>query len=179
MPISSDILKRFRRPVFIETGTLYGDGTNAALDAGFKWVHSIEASGSLASDAKTRFLGKPVDVWTGDSGLILGSVLSIVYCPVTFFLDAHGDYNPDARYAAYCPLLLELRQIKESGRQGDIILIDDLKLLGNDLPVQLSDVKEAVLAIDPSYKFSSTGIHSDDDILVCMTEAACLSAIKT
>ena len=44
MPASVELFKKYPNPVFIETGTCHGIGVQMALDAGFKYVFSIELS---------------------------------------------------------------------------------------------------------------------------------------
>ena len=154
MPITTDTLKKFLNPVFVETGTHRGGGVRRALEAGFKTVYSIEIEDELFQQASERFKNKPeVHLFHGDSAVYLPEVLNRVTEPATFWLDSHimGPHgNPDAP----CPLLKELQVIASHDLRTHKILIDDRRLLESNWNVQISEVLDHILAINSDYVIS-------------------------
>lgn len=163
MPASASFFGRYRRQILIETGTWHGDGVQAALDAGFEHVHSIELSPSLYRQARQRFMSDArVDIYLGLSTGWLPMILDHVHTPVTFWLDAHYSAGDTARGPEMTPLLGELDIIAEHEIKEHTILIDDVRLFGTDFAdVQLADVEQALTRINPAYR-----IQHDGDILV-------------
>lgn len=131
MNISKEFLASCINPVFVETGTLTGDGVAKAIDAKFPRVISIELSPKYYNIAHTIFEGTdfPVELVLGDSGEILYDVIKDIDTPITFFLDGHYSNGDTARSHEISPLIKELRQIKQwlSKGKSAIILIDDMR----------------------------------------------------
>jgi len=115
--------------VFIETGSFEGDGIQAALDIGFKEIHSIELSDKYYNICKERFKNFPqVHLHLGDSGTMLGHILSKINTGVTFWLDGHYSSTDTACAENYCsPVQQELQFIKQYNHPKHVILIDDMK----------------------------------------------------
>jgi hypothetical protein len=92
--------RRHDLKVLVETGTYLGDMIYATLGV-FEEVRSIELNPKFFEIAKKRFARHPeVTVVHGDSGDVLGEVLSSVDKPCLFWLDGHytaGKYaiHPD------------------------------------------------------------------------------------
>lgn len=127
MPLNKEILKQNLNRNFVETGTWLGEGIQAALDAGFEWVWSVDIDPVKTAKAQLGFKHVPtVTCATGDSALFLQDLK--VNFPTTFWLDAHpgGYFNllqPDL------PLVNELLALSwYSHHQNNIILIDDIRL---------------------------------------------------
>jgi hypothetical protein len=120
---------RFRpyAEAFVETGTFRGDGIQRALDAGFKFVDSIESNYDLYCEASARFANDHrVYVLGGPSQRLIPILCDSIREPAVFFLDAHwsgwGEPTP-------LPLLEELRAIATRPYK-DVVIIDDMRLMG-------------------------------------------------
>lgn len=151
--------RRFRRGVFVETGTLVGNGLWCALEAGFERCYSIEIQPHQYEAACVRFRDHiaqgRVELIQGDSGAVLPVVVSRIDQPAVFWLDAHLSHNYGARLAKACPALEELDAIDQSSVRDHVILIDDVACFDNpahdNIPLQA--VKDRILNINPNYKF--------------------------
>jgi hypothetical protein len=118
--------EQFSVEVFVETGTFRGK-TSIWASGVFKDVYTIENSRELfdsASGSLRRF--RNIHSLFGNSAVQLGNIVSEIKQPAIFWLDAHwcggstyGDDDP-------CPLLDEIRIIKQSGI-NHIVMIDDAR----------------------------------------------------
>jgi len=168
---NKELFSKYLNPVFIESGTYYGDGVQAALDAGFKTVYSIELDGKLYLHCEDRFKdNENVHIIFGDSHLELDNLLSEINSPVTFWLDGHwaGDGTSRGKYES--PLVQELEAIGRHHIKSHTILIDDLRCWNKD--VQGFDremLSKACLQINPEYKISFTKGYIENDILIAKT----------
>jgi hypothetical protein len=115
--------------IFIETGSYIGDGIQAAIDLGFKDIHSIELSEKYYELCKKRFTNNPnVTIHRGDSGVILPSIIKDKDEGITFWLDGHYSSGDTACAEKYCsPIQQELDAIKKYSHPDHVILIDDMK----------------------------------------------------
>ncbi len=125
-------------PVFVETGAYRGDGIARCLDClPFQTIHSIELSPQWAAHCRQRFAAEiaqgRVHIHEGDSSSVLPT-LPIPRTPVLFYLDAHFSGGPTAgaEIDNGCPVLRELGWIASRGVAGDIVFIDDMRLMGKD-----------------------------------------------
>lgn len=119
---------------FIETGTLYGDGVDFALDSGFERVISIEINEELVNRARTKYANNnKVTILHGNSPDVLKTLLPSIDEPVLFWLDAHFP-GCDANLASYrdeldkskrIPLEDELTIIGQH-KFDNVIICDDL-----------------------------------------------------
>jgi hypothetical protein len=160
MPITAETLKKYKRgDIFVETGCLLGDGVQAALDAGFSKVITVELVPSCAARARTRFEGLPVTVVEGDTVAVLPTVLAELGEPATIWLDAHpGDSSP---------VLEELAAIAKHPIKTHTILIDDRRLMGTDWPnVSERQVHDALRKVNPEYLLSYADGFVMFDIIV-------------
>jgi hypothetical protein len=162
MPLTNNALKLFKRGnVFIETGTLYGDGVVHALDADFSKVISIDIDPSLVQAAKTLFSQRgAVEIILGDSKKVLGEVLSRINETCTFWLDSHWDMGPVCGEVV-CPLYDELTAIKNHPIKNHLILIDDMRIVGNSSHhwgkmVQKQAIIDMIKQINPQYNIAYT-----------------------
>lgn len=122
--------KRFLTPVFIETGTYFGD-TVMAVKSSFDKIHSIELGQELAVSAKKRFSQYPnIQIHQGDSAKILSQILTGISRPATFWLDAHCSEGITCGDDEYLPLVKELEVIFKHWQPGSVILIDDARHMG-------------------------------------------------
>lgn len=126
--------------VFVETGSYRGDGIAQYLQCvPFKTIHSIELSPQWAEHCRKRFaaeLGHRVHIHEGDSSAVFPTLdLPAKNGPVLFYLDAHfsGASTAGADIDNGCPVLRELAWIAARGVSGDIIFVDDMRLMGKDV----------------------------------------------
>lgn len=121
--------RRHGLKVLVETGTYLGDMIYATLDV-FDEVRSIELNPKFYEISRRRFARHPhVTIVHGDSGEVLGDVLSDIDKPCLFWLDGHytaGKYaiQPDRE----TPIEKELRHISRHPlKASHAILIDDAR----------------------------------------------------
>ena len=119
--------------IFVETGSYLGNGIQSAIDSGiYKTIHSIELSEKWAGFCSDRFKkNENIIIHQGDSASVL-QTLHLPAEPVVFFLDAHysGGETAGSEIDNGCPILRELEVISNRNVAGDIIFIDDMRLMG-------------------------------------------------
>ena len=170
-------LRDFVNHGFVETGTFHGGGVSKALAAGFRRIVSIEVFEPLVAESRARFAREiaagVVDIVHGDSGDMLGSALQGLDFPVTFWLDAHIQTMSGAGVGREkCPVVAELRQIAETRRNPqDIILIDDLRLIEDrraGWAVDLGEFYRRLWQINPRFSLCRIDGHVPHDVLACV-----------
>ena len=161
MPANSAFFLKHPNSVFIETGSLIGDGIQAAVDAGFDVIHSIELSEQYYNHCRARFSDNPkVHLHLGDSSKILWGIISEIEVPITFWLDGHHCGGDTAFGDKASPLLDELDIIARHPIKTHTILVDDLRCWNvNDINYQsyqfgLNEIQEKIRAINPEYVFT-------------------------
>lgn len=179
---SNDQLLKYISPVFFETGTFLGGGVKAALESGFQKVITVELQEYLYSQCVTTLdeeikQGR-VEIHLGNSKELLPTLIKDVDERITFWLDAHidgGNYVPGVTPNINpCPLYDELMSIKEHRRNDHIIMIDDLRIIGNSerngygwgSNTNLETIKSLILDINPDYEFTFEDGVEPNDILV-------------
>jgi len=121
MSATKGLFAKYPNRIFIETGSMGGDGIQQALDEGFEIVYSIELAEKWYEHCVERFKKSPnVHLILGDSGEKLEVLMRLINDPVTFWLDGHEG-------AESTPLLKELEVIKNHHIKTHSILIDDLR----------------------------------------------------
>lgn len=160
MPITAETLAQFDiTRAFIETGLAGGQGVQAALDAGFPRVVSIELDQRCIDACRPKFVGKPVTLLQGDTVVQLKVLLTQIHEPVVFWLDAHPDHDS--------PVLQELAAIAQHPIKTHTVLIDDRRLMqGHWKSVHEIQVLEALRAINPRYDIYYVDGYEADDIIV-------------
>lgn len=106
---------------FVETGTFKGDGMNAARDAGFLTIHSIDI---IQHEQLHKYNG--VGIWKryiDDSPVVLQWLLPTIKEPYMIWLDAHSQMTEDE--PDNYPLFRELDVIAQVQHRPKVILIDD------------------------------------------------------
>ena len=148
MSASKGLFQKYPNPVFVETGSLYGDGIQQALDEGFKTVYSIELDPLLHIGVVNRFKDSPnVHLLFGDSGVLLKKVLEEINEPITFWLDAHMGNKTS-------PLLNELQIIGQHKIKTHSIIIDDLFACSIErFGFDVGTLKEKITEINSKYTF--------------------------
>ena len=103
----TEYFRRFRRDVFVETGTLVGNGVWCALEAGFRRCYTIEIQPHQYQAACERFQHERaqgrVELLLGDSAQKLPEVIAQISEPALFWLDAHLSQNYGQRLAKNGP----------------------------------------------------------------------------
>jgi hypothetical protein len=132
-----DLFAEIDGATFIETGTYVGGGVGAALAAGFKRVHSVEAVEEYYRRCSEKYRNEiaagSVVLHHGGSEAVLPRLLPSIPGPRVFWFDAH--FQADARFQASqpvsdCPLAAEVEALCRSGpHPSDVVLIDDVRLL--------------------------------------------------
>lgn len=173
LPQGNNIFHQFPNPVFIETGSYRGDGIQAALDAGFETIISIDIARENLDFCISRFDlnnrdDMKINLYCMDSGEELSSILDKVSGPITFWLDAHWQFIGKEPKAGYLfPLLKELEQISKHRRNDHTILIDDWHIFYPDrVGYSKEDIKRALYDINGNYKISFIDNPVKDGILV-------------
>src|SRR5512133_67751 len=144
-----EIFKRFPNKWFVETGTYAGDGVQAALDAGFENVISMDVSVENIKRCEERFKGDDrVKLFCTDSAISLGNVIADIKEPITFFLDGHwsGDGSPTG--LVKIPLMYELLHIKNHPVSTHTILIDDVRCWKGMSPVRDFDLEHLLIMLN-------------------------------
>jgi len=162
MSASVEVFKKYWNPVFIETGSQFGDGIQMALDAGYEVVVSCDANYDCWMHCMYRFVeNDSVGITCEDSV----QYLSRISFPkkATIWLDAHNEND--------YPVLAELDQIAKWTRKDHTILIDDLRMFPTDKNgLSVEQIKEKILSINPNYTFCFEDGYTKNDILVAKVE---------
>ena len=134
----NELIDKTNAEVFIETGTLHGDGVRHALNYPFKKIISIEIIPELANRAREQFKDNPnVEIITGNSSDVLKGILPIIKENIIFWLDAHFpgcdagvqtyDDIKKMDYNVNLPLEEEITSIANRiGTNKDVLVCDDL-----------------------------------------------------
>jgi hypothetical protein len=149
------------RPVFVETGTFYGDML-AAFAHDFERLYSIELHPGLARRAARRFAPDPrISILEGDSGAMLEPLLRSLAQPCVLWLDGHYSGALTARGESDTPILRELEAVFRGGTPRDAVLIDDARLFGTDPAYPtLAEVERRTMAARPWWR-----VQVEDDII--------------
>ncbi len=113
---------------FVETGTFTGEMVEA-MRPHFRRLISIEMSPQIYEAAVHRFAGDPhIQLFLGDSAVVLPQVLQRIREPALFWLDGHFMGGSTARSHEDSPVRHELRALLAHPVRGHLILIDDARL---------------------------------------------------
>ena len=148
--------KRFGLTTLIETGTYQGEMIQAMMNH-FEKIYSIELSPALWKQVNEKFKSnKKVKILCGDSGEILGEILTTISVPCLFWLDAHYSSGETAKGNLDTPIIKELETILSHNR-NHVILIDDARLFDgtNDYP-KLNVLKDFVSRKNPGLEFETS-----------------------
>jgi hypothetical protein len=127
-----DYAQRHQPRVLVETGTYFGDTTDA-VRAVFDRVYSIELDVELHAGAARRFRqDRKVRLLQGDSGERIKDVLGEIREKALFWLDGHYSAGITAKGALETPILQELNHIFAHSVRDHVLLIDDARCFGVD-----------------------------------------------
>lgn len=132
MPLSNRLLRKYRKSVFVETGTYTGDTAIRAAKMGMV-VHTIESHLTRYLDNRRKFdvarqHGARIWAYHGDSAAHLPHILAELEEPALIWLDAHGSAPLSIQN---CPVMLELEAIRAS-KVAHTVLVDDLHHFDKD-----------------------------------------------
>ena len=179
MSFSTDTNLHSSANVFLETGTFHGGGVRKALDAGYKKVISIEIHEPLFKQNLETFKKEieegSVELFLGDSGHILGSIVENINEPIFYWFDAHDQTMNDAGVGELkCPILQELNQIMQSRdehkRRMDILIIDDMRLIEKKevgWNIDLTEFYAAIWRFNKDFRLTREAGYIPHDILRC------------
>ena len=165
-------LDKYVNHTFFETGTYLGDSVKLALECGFEKIISVELMEELQNQNRNKFKkelesGK-VDLITGDTLLMIDSIIEGIEERATFWLDAHQDLGPAGEKP--CPLYEEIEAIGKSKIKSHTIMIDDMRCLDGRFPWSVGINQEGIIArlkaINPEYKISYEDGMVRNDIMV-------------
>lgn len=162
--LTEDFISRFvpiGYDTFVETGTFLGRTLNN-LKGRFKELHSIELSEKYYNLSEERFKNNAnITLYKGSSDKVLTEILpKHIGTKFVFWLDAHWSAADTAKGDIECPLLRELRAIKDVGLINlPTIFIDDVRLFCKEPPkpytptewCNFSEVVNSLLAINKDY----------------------------
>lgn len=146
-----DYKERYKSDILVETGTFLG-ATAAVLKEYFKKIYTIELQEDLAKKCIERFKNEnSIEVFQGDSSVLLKKILPKLNSNSLFWLDAHysseffvgTEFIKTAKGEKETPVIEELEIILSGGLKNNVILIDDARCFNgdNDYP-KLSALKE-------------------------------------
>lgn len=141
---------------FIETGCYLGDGIQLALDSGFKDIFSIELSSKYIKICENRFFNKKINFIEGDSYTELYNLL----CrfpdeKFTYWLDGHYSGGDTGRGIIDFPIMKELEVILKRNISGEIIYIDDMRILKNySEDINLEKIIDLIEKYKSNYKIT-------------------------
>lgn len=171
--LSKTVLEKYKNDIFVETGTLWGEAIEVALECGFKKIYSIEIDPEKIAFNRDKFKDQiedgVVEIIEGDTFKVFGDVIAKVDAPATFWLDAHWDGGPVGEYK--CPLPFELEALLNHPIKTHTLLVDDRRIFGQfgsnwgeNLDEEL--LIEAMTDINSEYKISYEDGCVPDDIIV-------------
>jgi len=151
--------EKYGLKTLVETGTYYGEMV-AAMKGRFDRIHSIEYVAELANRARKKFARYPhIQIFCGDSRVVMPEVLALLKGPALFWLDA-GYYGWVGKQGDQQRLSAELEMIL-SHPYPHIILLDDARgLTGQNGIPSVTDVKSYVES-----KFPQRRVEVQFDIL--------------
>jgi hypothetical protein len=186
MPLTPELLRKYKNDYFVETGTYLGDGVRAALAAGFSQIASIEIAAELFRINREAFReNKNVRLSLGNSEAILLKVIRRIKKPITFWLDAHYSGGITGKGMSNSSVMKELEIIGRHPIKTHTILIDDIRHFGknylfhDDLKalteeerkvflfedIEVEDLQKALMKINPDYQFRFEDGNTRADIL--------------
>jgi hypothetical protein len=154
-----EVLREYARAyelrVLVETGTYEGE-TAWALRREFDRIVTVELSDELWQLARRRFVPAPqVEVRHGDSPTVLRDVLEELREPALFWLDAHVSTTKSAHGELPSPVLQELELVLSHDVSGNVVLVDDVRLLsGSDGWPAVGELEALVHHIRPELEFA-------------------------
>ncbi len=166
---AKEVFAKYPNKYFVESGSYLGDGIQMALEVGFPQIYSVELAEHLYKGVCERFSEQfNVVVLLGNSIQIFPEILKAIDSPATFWLDGHYSWGNTAKGDTNSPILQELEAIGRHHIKNHTILIDDIRQCGTiefDF-VELEEIIQKVLEINPRYSISFEDGYVPNDVLV-------------
>jgi hypothetical protein len=125
--IIKDYATKYHLPVFVETGTYFGDMVFATRNI-FTKIYSIELNKTLYAVAKKKFAKFPhITLKQGDSGQVISEIIEQINQPCLFWLDGHSCGNMTTTGITNTPIMQEITHILNHPIPEHVILIDDAR----------------------------------------------------
>lgn len=128
---SLDFKRKYGLKAFIETGCYMGDALKAARDLGFHPLYSCDINESFVESCRKNVPEAVVSCCSSTE--FLKQVCSTIEDKALVWLDAHFSNfhgGKDTTQSDFFPVLEEL-QIIATTRVGDVILVDDTRVLAD------------------------------------------------
>ena len=166
MPLTKEILGRYRGTTLVESGSYQGEAVGFALNLGFLSVHTIELDSDRAAGVRAQFRHSPqVHVYRGDSSVVLPSVILGLQGPLVIWLDAHPP--DDILTRDNTPVLSELSAVASyAHRYPVVVLIDDMRLFSPDLKAEVLGLVASEFPAGYQVSYLDNHIASADIMLV-------------
>ncbi|MBE3037006.1 MAG: hypothetical protein IMZ70_08020 [Candidatus Atribacteria bacterium] len=164
---SVELIKKYLQPIYVETGCSAGDGILKASEAGAELLFGIEPNTEVHFTClkKTKHLN--FHHFDGTSERHINTVVLEIDKKnerAIFFLDAH---KVGCCKGETYPLKYELAAIRKARRKDHIVMIDDVRLFGMELPDTKEEVEERLRKINVGYKIVCENSDTNEkDILV-------------
>jgi hypothetical protein len=155
---------------FIETGSLFGEGIQIAIESGFEKVISFEIDETLYNHCIDRYKDNPnVEIILGDSAVELKKFLDKnKNISFTYWLDGHYSGGITGCGVKEFPIIEELEAILQRDVKDEVIYIDDMRILRSfNADINLSKIKKTCLSYKPECKISfEPSDYDSEDILI-------------
>ena len=178
MPLNFDITKyKSDTKVFIETGTLTGDGVKKALDAGFEHIYSVELDKNRYNETLLKFEDEDnMNLILGNSEEVFPKIMDQINERCTIYLDAHYCGDEGEMADKWSPIRQELNYLKTHPIKNHTIILGDWACHDNThvdertgVPtgyIGQANTKKKILKINKNYKFYEEQGSIPNDILV-------------
>ena len=124
--LSKSVLSKYKNDIFVETGTLWGEAVEVAIECGFKKIYTVDIDPEKVKHSRKKFAKEiksgQVEVLEGDTFKMFPDILKKIDAPATFWLDAHWDGGPMGDYK--CPLPFELEALLTHPKKKHTLLVD-------------------------------------------------------
>jgi hypothetical protein len=167
---SKNIFEKIKKTkkIYIETGLWKGGGVDWAINH-FDTVHSIEFYKPFYDLGVEKYKdNSKVKLHFGDSRIKLPEILDSLNESCFIFLDAHGDIKD---FPTGNPLYQELKSLKDNSVKNHIILIDDIRRMGDMSDpcwskIDINELKKLLKDINEEYMI----FEFKDTLIACLEE---------
>ena len=172
MPISKQELSWFLHysHTFVECGSAGGQGIQAAIEAGYSEIYSVDINQYCVDECKTRFKNiTHVSIACEDCGQWLETTLNQLNKPCAIYMDANGwAQETESPYHA------SIRALKRHGRKDHIVVVDDMNHNNSSRAEMMRDVRRSLsegsdqditkqlVSVNPDYYLYLEDSHSVD-----------------
>lgn len=146
-----ELIKKYIQPIYVETGSSSGDGILKAAEAGCTKFMGIEPNTEVFSACLRKTAHLDFQLFEGTSERHINNVMAkidVLNERAIFFLDAH---KVGCCKGETYPLKYELATLKKARRKDHIIMIDDVRLFGGELPDSMEEVERMLRKINRDY----------------------------